>query len=487
MKRSFRFFILPILYCILVFFASTASAQNVSIIRDSETENFLYDLTKPILIAAGLDYKNIKIYIVQDNSINAFVAGGQNVFVNTGLINKYDQPDVLMGVLAHESGHIAAGHLARSSEELSNINRAMILTYLAGFAAALSSSPDAGYALIMGGNQIGERLALKYTRGQEESADRLAMNYLAKINYPADGLLELLEYFDSEMIGLGNLVDEFALTHPVSKKRINFIKANLPPNQHYNEISASFTRRLERINVKIEAFLRDPDQIIQKYSNPNITSQLCIYRRRAENLALASSQICRKNTDFLINYALSIAYFKKGKIDQSLQILDRLITNYPNDSYLWELKGQILFESGAIAKSVIAYKTALKLQPQQNALFKIAFATAIISYSNDAELNNLAIDNLEQALLDEPENVTIFKQLALGYDKIGDKGRSYLALAELNLLRKDKTKVREYIKLAKEKLDKNDKPALIRAEDILNAINEKEEEKKQNKMRVLKS
>ena len=163
-----------------LFFTTTVNAAQPSLIRDAETERFLRQLARPIFLAANLNPSNISIYIVNDDSLNAFVAGGQNVFINTGLIRKYATPDTLIGVIAHESGHIAAGHLARSSEGAEGAQGAMLLSYLLGIGAALGGSPDAGMGLILGGSDTANRLFMKYTRGQEEAAD--IHTFLLKFN-----------------------------------------------------------------------------------------------------------------------------------------------------------------------------------------------------------------------------------------------------------------------------------------------------------------
>ena len=184
---------------IFALFFAISSQASTSLIRDAETEKFLHEIADPIFAAANLEAKNINIYIVNDEEINAFVSGGQNVFINTGLIRKYKTPDALIGVIAHETGHIAAGHIARSSEEMKDANNTMLLSYLLGIGALIGGAPDAGQAILLGGSQAAERLFLKYTRGQEEAADRHAAKYLIKLQYPADGLVELLEFFNHEM------------------------------------------------------------------------------------------------------------------------------------------------------------------------------------------------------------------------------------------------------------------------------------------------
>lgn len=426
-------------FIILSSFINSAKAEGLALIRDAEIEDFLYDLTWPIFKTSGLDPNRIEIYIVNDNTINAFVAGGQNVFINTGLITKYKDPDVLIGVLAHETGHMAAGHLARGSEDMKNAGNTMLATYILGIAAAVAN-PSAGMALIMGGSQIAQRTSLKFTRGQEEAADQLALKYLNKLNYPADGLLKLLELFASEESAYKGQIDEYALTHPISKKRINFIKAYLK-NEHLEKPAnyMELQRRLNRIIVKLNAFLGKPDQILQEYNQNNTDSK----------------------------YANVIAYYKKGNVKQAISIVDDLIQKNPNDGYLYDLKGQILLESGNLELAIVAYKKTIDLLPNNN-LARISLANAIINLNlGDKEITNVAIDNLKIALRKEVYDPSIYKQLSVAYNQNNETGKSYLALAEYNLMQNDKKKATKYAKLAKKNLDKNDKVNLLRADDIL--------------------
>ncbi|MES2677577.1 MAG: M48 family metalloprotease [Pseudomonadota bacterium] len=433
-KKTRQFLYLFFLLTLLI--PAKSNAAGVSLIRDAEIEDFLYDLTKPIFKAANLKPENIKIYIVGDSTLNAFVAGGQNVFINTGLITKYSDPNVLIGVIAHETGHIAAGHLARSSEDMTNAGNAMLLSYIAGIAAAATAHPDAGMAIIMGGSQIAQRSALKFTRTQEEAADSLALKYLSITHNSADGLLELLEFFGAEEREYKNQIDEYALTHPVSKKRINFIKAN-SKNFSKGEDPA-LKKRLERIIVKLNAFLDDPDQTLKTYNKDDQNSK----------------------------YASAIAYYKKGKTKQAIATVDNLIALNSKDGYLYDLKGQILSESGDQKNAIIAYNQAIQLNSNNN-LARISLASAIINLdSGDKKITDFAIENLLIALKKEKSDGNIYKQLAKAYDQNHDLGRSYLALAQMSLMEESLEKTKKYIKLARENLNKNDKINLLLLDDI---------------------
>jgi predicted Zn-dependent protease len=450
----------PVVLISFLFFAkiSFASESSPTLIRDAETEKFLHNLSDPIFIAAGLDPRNINIYIVGDNSLNAFVSGGQNVFINTGLLQKYKTPDTLIGVIAHETGHIAAGHLARSSEAAGQAQGAMLLSYLLGIGAVIAGSPDAGIALIAGGSNSAERLYAKFTRTQEEAADNHAIEYLDKMQYPADGLVNLLELFEREMIGYKGQIDEYLLSHPISRKRIDLIKSRTAEKKHSGEkINQKLQRQMDMVLAKLEGFIADPDTTLAKYKNQN---------------------------DELSNYKKSIALFHKGKIPESLALLDPIIEK-PNrenseKGFLLEMKGQILFESGDISNSILTYDKAIKLlSAKDSAQAKISFASGILTLKqSDKDLIELAIKNLEEAKIFEEESPFLFKQLANAYSKISDEGRSFLALAEYNLLIGKSDKCIKYAKSAKEKLDQNSKLELLRADDLIEIAKEQEAKKK---------
>ncbi len=437
---------------VLSFFIVASSKANFALIRDAETEKFLHQLADPIFVAAHLEPKNIHIFIVNDDSINAFVSGGQNVFINTGLIRKYNKPNALIGVLAHETGHIAAGHIARSYEAMKNASNTMLLSYLLGIGAAVSGSPEAAQALILGGGQVAEKLFMKYSRNQEEAADKYAVQILSQINYPANGLLELLEFFDYEMIGYRNIINEYAMSHPVSRKRIDFLKNNIIDKKFSDKkTNQQLQPLMDVVITKLEAFIDDPDIILRKYKNRD---------------------------DYLAKYAKAIVFHRKGDSIKSLKLMDEVIAQNPRDGFLYELRGQIMYESGMVNDAIVDYDKAIELlSPKDAAQSKIAFSVAILTlHTNDSELISLAIKNLKEAQIFESENPFLFKQFAVAYNKIGDEGRSLLALAEYNYLSGDKKKAKNYAKEAKDKLNKTtDKTELTRLEDLIEIIKDEQD------------
>jgi predicted Zn-dependent protease len=447
--------LLIVIFAAQIYLASVALAQ-ISLIRDAQTEKLLYELANPIFAAAKLDAKNINIYIVNDDSLNAFVSGGQNVFINIGLIQKYQTPNTLIGVIAHEVGHIKAGHLARSGEAYEKAQGAMLLTYLLGAGAVLAGAPDAGIAIITGGMDSAGRLFLKFNRAQEEAADLHAIKYLAEIQYPPDGLVKLLEYFQSQMIGYGK-VDEYLQSHPVSKKRIDVIKNNTK-DCHFSdkEINQKLQREFDIVQKKLEGFTKNPSDILKKYQDQN---------------------------DELADYIKAIAYFRKGEVLAANSMLNKVIIQTKNQEdlgFLFELKGQILFESGDIKNSIIFYDKAIKLiDLKYSSQAKVSFATAILTLnSDDKKLINLAIKNLEEAEIYESKMPFLFKQLANAYDKIGNEWRSFFNLAKYNLLSGDEEKAKKYAKKAKEKFeesyDSKNKILATQIDDFIESIKSKD-------------
>lgn len=438
-----------------IYLASTALAQ-ISLIRDAQSEKFLRDLSTPIFKAADLNPKDIDIYIVNDASINAFVSGGQNMFINIGLITKFDTPDTLIGVIAHETGHIKAGHLARSGEAYEKAYTTMILSYLLGIGAVIAGSPDAGMAVITGGQDAASRLYLKFNRSQEEAADYHAIQYLEKVKYPSTGLVKLLQYFNQQMVGYEGQIDEYLLTHPVSKKRIDLIENRTKDNNFSSaKTNATLQNQMNIVIKKLEGFTHSPEEILKKYQNKHQP---------------------------LDNYIKAIAYFRNNQLEKSLALLNPIINHTSSGEekgFLLELKGQILFENGHIENAILAYSQAIKnLDRKYSSQAKLAFAAALLNLkTTDKDLLELAIKNLEEAIIYEKQTPFLFKQLSNAYHKLEKEGKSYLALAEYNLLLNKKEKARKYAKKAKEELDESDKVSILRAEDITELSKKDKKEK----------
>jgi predicted Zn-dependent protease len=421
-------------------FAAQASAE--SIIRDAEIEGLLRDVSNPIFQAAKLSPNSIKIYIVNNPEINAYVAGGNNIFINTGLLEISENPNIITGVIAHETGHISGGHLLRSSEEAQNTTIKTTLGYMVGLAAAAAGSPQAGMAIVSGAGQVAQRQMLKFTRTHEESADQAALTYLDKTGQSARGLLELLEVLYSKETALYGNTNPYILTHPLSKERIAHVKAHIASSK-YSDVPVP-QAKLEAFKLgitKLNAFLQPSDKTLRKYP--------------------------ASDTSINARYARAIAYYKIPDMSKSLAEIDSLIAAQPQNPFFYELKGQILFENGRIKESIPCYAKAVELLPS-SALLKIILATAQIS-SEDETMRVKAIKNIESALAKEKDNAFAWNQLAIAYGRGNDLGMSNLALAEEASLNGNKKGVRQFLEAAKPHI-KAGSPAELRMKDMLSAV-----------------
>ena len=427
----------------------------ISIIRESETEKMLRDICYPIFKVAGLDTKNLKIYIVNDNSINAFVSGGQNIFINSGLIKKFSDPSVISGVIAHEIGHIASSHLAKGSEAFTNNANATLLGYLLGIGAIISGNPQVGSAIILSSSHVGNRLALKFNRSQEESADILALKYLEKLKLPTKGLLEIMNYFQEQSVGSKNIINPYDLTHPISSSRIQLIKNfNLKYRYSNAKFDKKITKDFHRVQAKLDGFLDDIETTFRSRKN-----------RFDDDSQLAKA----------------IAYFRKNDFVESHKLVDELIKNNLQNGFLYELKAEFLFNENKIYEAILNYKKALNyLDESSKTLAQIAFANAILELkSNDKFLLNLAIENLQKSQKYESENALIFKSLASAYTLDNKDGKAFLALAEYNYILKEDDNAQKLAEEAYKKLEKTqDKISQLRAQDLIEIIKNNKEKSK---------
>jgi len=426
----------------IIFSLISTNVFAASIIRDAEIENIIRTISNPIFKAAGLSPESINIYIVNDNDINAYVAGGSNIFINTGLLGLSESPDILIGVIAHETGHIAGGHLLRNTEEFKNTSITTALGYMVGLAAAAAGSPQAGVAIASGAGHVAQRQFLKHTRGHEEAADQAALSYLDKINLSAEGLLELLEKLYSRETTLYGDMNPYTLTHPLSRQRISHVKNYIEKSKYSNnKLPAETIEEYRRSIVKLNAFLSKADKTLKKYP--------------------------KTDQSISAHYARSIAYYTIPDIDKALDEINHLIEKEPKNPFFNELKGQILFENGHVMDSIPFYERAVELLPK-SPLLKIILATAYISSEKD-ELRQKAVNNLEQAIVQEKKNTFAWRQLAIAYGRGGDYGMSNLALAEEALLTGHKKAAKKFVEKAKETI-KEGTPAYLRISDIMASL-----------------
>lgn len=388
--------------------ASTAYA--VPLIRDAEIEHTLREYADPIFTTAGLNASAVRIFIVQEDSLNAYVAGGSNLFIHTGLIKATATPDMLIGVIAHETGHIAGGHLAKGTEKLKDAQLGSIFSYVLGAAAAVATrNPEAAAAVIGGSESSLRRNYLAFTRAHEEAADQAALSFLDKLDISASGLVKtfaLLQRHEREHIGAP---DPYLLTHPLSSARIEHIRhhvetSKIPEGQYPKRFDALHRRMV----AKLYGFLESPERTFQKYPLSD--------KSQATRLARA------------------VAYYKMPDIKKSLAEMDSLLKESPNDPFFHELKGQILFENGHAAEALASYTQAVKLLPDSPLILT---DLAKVEISQKEPLFASAILHLEKANTIDNSNPDTWHWLAGAYGKAGSRDLSFLALAEESMLNAD--------------------------------------------------
>ncbi|MBV8392062.1 MAG: M48 family metalloprotease, partial [Alphaproteobacteria bacterium] len=319
--------------------ASAQQGQRLNLIRDAEIESDIRTMVTPIWQAAGLDPEAIQIMIVQDNAINAFVAGGQRIFINTGLLMRTETANQLIGVLAHETGHIAGGHLARQQEELEKLSTMQILEMLVGGAlmagSAVSGTPAGrgGQTGVSGPPVPGSLIAyLQYSQAQEASADQAAITFLERAHQSPKGaaqFMRILEHQERLMIGRR---DPFLTDHPLTPERIAVFEAAAQRSPYANTPDPPrFVEMHRRIVAKLLGFVA-PQAALQRYPE--------------------------SDRSVPARYGRAIALYRTGALGSALLTIDGLIKEAPNDPYFHEIKGQMLFENGRVADSITAYRRA---------------------------------------------------------------------------------------------------------------------------------
>ena len=418
-----------------------AEAQRLTLIRDAEIEHIIRIYSTPLFQAAGLSPQGIRLYLVKDRTLNAFVAGGLNMFINTGLLIQAEHPGQVIGVIAHETGHISGGHLATRGSALEQTRGAMIATYLLGIGAALATGESAaGAAVLSGGQDIALRGLLQYTRTQESSADQAAVNFLRATEQSPRGLMEFMETLRGQEVLLTNNQDPYLRTHPLTQERINFLEQATRESPFADKPPAPDLVALhDRMRAKLIGFLRPLRQVLRAY--PEV------------------------NTSRPARYARAIAYHRVPDIDKALTEIDGLLAERPNDPYFRELKGQMLLEHGRVAEALPEYQAAANALPR-SAQIRLALAKAQIQV-NDRAMDQAALDNLAETLRQEPRNPSAWRLAAVAHGRLGNQGMTALSLAEAAMARRKYSEARSRADHAIGLLEENS-ASWLQAQDVKN-------------------
>ena len=436
-----------LLLCLAGAFLSVIPAKASSgqtIIRDAEIERDIREWTSGVIAAAGMKSDQVNIVLIQSPQINAFVAGGSNIFIYTGLIQKTENPDEIVGVIAHELGHIAGGHLTRAGEVAKNASFEAMIGAVLGIGAAIatgdSNAAAAGIAIGQGQAMNG---FLAHSRIQESSADQAGFRFLTAAGVNPSGLPSFLEKLASQELLPTSQQSLYARTHPLSRDRVDVMENKLQSSPLKDKpVPAEWINQYGRMKAKLLGFVT-PQQVMYNYA----TSDASIPAR----------------------YARAIAAYRMNKVNDALKLVDGLVQAEPKNPYFWELKGQMLFDFGRAAEAVGPYQKAVELDPGAG-LIRIAYARALIeSPGNSSQKLNTAIENLKRAEKDEPRVSSIKRLLATAYGKMGKEAEARVYLAEESLMQGRRDEASRMANASLKQLPPGS-PEKIRAQDIINEV-----------------
>lgn len=385
-----------------------AAAQ--SMLRDTETEAFFQELAAPLVKAADMPERSVEIALIGDRSINAFVAGGQIIYVHAGLIQEADTAAEVQGVLAHELGHITGGHIIRQGEGAQAATNISLLSLLAGLGAVLAGAGDAGMAAVMMGQRAAIGKFLAYSRGEEGSADAAGANFLAKAGISGRGSLgffEKLSGLESMYAVSRDAEMEYVRSHPLTSDRISTLRDTYQRDPAWTKPDdPALQARFERIQAKLKGYLDEPAQTLRSYPP--------------------------SDTGVPARYARAYAYHKQAEVGKALAETRALITTAPNDPYFLELEGQILLESGRPEEALATLRKATALTNAQP-LIATLYGHALIA-TEDPKNYEEAERVLRAAVSRDRYNPFAWRQLGTVYAARGDMPRANLASAEQQVM-----------------------------------------------------
>jgi predicted Zn-dependent protease len=416
-----------------------------ALLRDTEIEQLLRDYTRPILRAAGLEKQNIQVVIINDSGFNAFVADGRRIFVNYGALMKSETPNQIIGVLAHETGH-----LAKMREQLAQAQTQMIIAMLLGAGAIVAGArsgnsnsglSNAGAAAISAPQEVIKRTLLSYIRGQEENADRAGVKFLTATGQSAKGMYETFQRFTNESLFAVRGADPYLQSHPMPADRVAALGELARSSPYWDKKDdPALQLRHEMMRAKTSAFMERQDTVYRRYP--------------------------LSDTSLPARYAHAIATYRHGDLNSALAQIEGLIQLQPNNAYFYELRGQALLERGKPADAVAPLRKAVQLS--NNApLIEMLLGQALVASDNKAYTDE-AIAILRAAVARETEAPIGFTQLAMAYGRKGDYAQADLASAQAAFLRGDNKTARDLASRAKTRFAVGT-PGWVKADDIVTA------------------
>ena len=420
------------------------------IIRDTEAEQLLREYTRPILRTAGLEKQNIQVVILNEKGFNAFVADGHRIFVNYGALMQADTPNQIIGVLAHETGHLAGGHLSKLREQLAQAQTQMIIAMLLGAGAMMAGArsgnsnsglTNAGAAAVAAPQEMIRSTLISYVRQQEENADRAGVKFLTATGQSAKGMYETFRQFTNESLFAARDADPYLHSHPMPAERVAALEELARSSPYWDKKDdPALQLRHDMVRAKVSAFMERQDTVYRRYppSNDSLPAR----------------------------YARAIATYLHGDLRSALTQMDGLIQVQPNNPYFYEVRGQALLEGGKPAEAIAPLRKALQLS--NNApLIEMLLGQALVATDNKAYTGE-AIAILRSAVARETEAPLGYTQLAMAYGRKGDFAQADLASAQAAFLRGDNKTARELASRAKTRFAIGT-PGWVKADDIVSA------------------
>ena len=384
--------------------AAVRPAAAQSILRDTETEKLFADMSRPLIEAAQLDPKNVRIVLVNDNEINAFVAQGQVVYIHSGLLTAADNANQVQGVIAHELGHVAGGHALRIQDGIKQATAVSILSLVLGGLAMAAGAGEAAMGVMAAGQQAALGQFLAFTRAQETSADLAGASYLSRAGISGKGSIEFFKKLQNQEFRLAiYATDSYDRTHPLSSERIASLTEVYKKDPAWNRpTDPALEARFQRVRAKLIGYISQPELVLRNYP--------------------------ASDTSVPAHYARAYAFHRQGFRDKALAEADALLRTTPNDPYFLELKGQVLLESGKPAEALQYLRQAVAAAPDAPMIAAMLghalIATEKQDYFPEAERV------LKTAVNRDNDNPFAWYQLGVIYDRKGDQARAALATAE---------------------------------------------------------
>lgn len=430
--------------------AKTALAQqrDLSLIRDTEIENYIKSWASPVIAAAQVPGGTVNIVIVRSDQINAFVAGGANIFLFTGLIEETDGPGELIGVIAHEMGHIAGGHLISGREAIERASYESILGTILGIGTAIATgNGQAAAAITSGATNLAARRYLSHSRLHESSADQAALSYMEKAEMNPEGLVSFLGKLSDQELVPASQQTEYVRTHPLTPNRIEAVKTRAEESEFYGRsFPESWEEQHARMKAKLVAFI-NPGRVPWEYSD--------------------------SDKSIPARYARTIAAYRESREDQAIAGINALLDLEPENPYFHELKGQMLFDFGRIEEAIPPYRKAVSILPDAP-LLHIALAHALIEARGGQDKLEEAIRHLETALVKEPRSARAYRLAGTAYGQMGKTALAQLYLAEEAVLQKRYDYARQLAEKAKRELPEGS-PERLKAIDLLTFLENRPE------------